>query len=125
MYPTDRKYSKEHEWIKIDGDTATVGITDFAQKELGDIVYVELPEKGKQVGKDDVLGTIESVKAVSEIFAPVSGTVVEANEALDGSPETVNEDPHEAGWYCKLQLSDPGELEGLLDAEAYRQLTES
>jgi len=122
MYPTDRKYTKEHEWIRVDGDTATIGITEFAQKELGDIVYVELPDKGKQVERDDVLGTIESVKAVSEIFAPVGGTVLEANEALDGAPETVNQDPHDRGWYCKLRLSDPAELEGLLDAPAYEEL---
>lgn len=122
MYPTDRKYTKEHEWIRVDGDTATIGITEFAQKELGDIVYVELPDKGKQVERDDVLGTIESVKAVSEIFAPVGGTVLEANEALDGAPETVNQEPHDGGWYCKLRLSDPAELEGLLDAAAYEEL---
>jgi glycine cleavage system H protein len=125
MYPTDRKYTKEHEWILIEGNVGTIGITEFAQQELGDIVYVELPEKGKQVSKDDVIGTIESVKAVSEIYSPVSGTVVEANDALDEGPETVNQDPHGGGWYCKIELSDPTELEGLMDAEAYRQLAES
>jgi glycine cleavage system H protein len=125
MYPTDRKYTKEHEWIKLDGNVGTIGITEFAQKELGDIVYVELPEKGKQAGRDDVLGTIESVKAVSEIYSPVSGTVTEANEALDEAPEKVNEDPHGEGWYCRIELQDPGELDGLMDAEAYEQLTES
>ena len=122
MYPTDRRYSKEHEWIVVDGDEVVIGITDFAQKELGDIVYVELPQSGQQVKAGDVLGTIESVKAVSEIFSPVSGTVLEANEALDGSPETVNQDPHGEGWYCKMRLSDPGEIDGLLDAAGYGEL---
>ena len=125
MHPTDRRYTKEHEWVQADGDTGTIGITDFAQQELGDIVYVELPDKGKQVRKDDVLGTIESVKAVSEIYAPASGTVIEANEALADAPETVNQDPHGAGWFCKLQLSDPSELEDLLDAQAYQDLIAS
>ena len=119
MYPTDRRYSKDHEWIAVDGDRARIGITDFAQKELGDIVYVELPQSGSQVKAGDVLGTIESVKAVSEIFAPLSGTVVEANEALDAAPESVNSDPHGEGWYCTLQLSDSSELESLMDAAAY------
>lgn len=125
MYPTDRSYTKEHEWLRTDGDEGTVGITEFAQRELGDIVYVELPEKGKQVRKDDVLGTIESVKAVSEIYAPVSGTVIETNEALNDAPETVNRDPHGEGWFCKLRISDPAELDSLLDAEAYRELSAS
>jgi len=122
MYPTDRRYSKDHEWIAVDGDTATVGITDFAQQELGDIVYVELPHAGQQVKAGDVLGTIESVKAVSEVFAPIAGTVVEGNETLDGSPETANQDPHGEGWYCKLRLSDPAEVEALMDAPGYEKL---
>jgi len=122
MYPTDRSYSKDHEWITVEGDQAVVGITDFAQQELGDIVYVELPKIGAQVKTGDVLGTIESVKAVSEIFAPLTGTVVEANESLDGNPESVNQDPHGAGWYCKLQLANPDELETLMDAAAYEKL---
>ena len=124
MYPTDRRYSKDHEWIAIDGDVALVGITDFAQKELGDIVYVELPQNGQRVNAGDVLGTIESVKAVSEILAPVAGTVVDANQALDGKPEAVNEDPHGSGWYCKLRLTDAAEVDALLDAEAYQKLIE-
>jgi len=119
MYPTDRRYSKEHEWIRDESGRAVIGITDFAQKELGDIVYVELPEVGKEVSTGDVLGTIESVKAVSEIFSPVSGKVVETNAALDASPETVNSDPHGDGWYCKLELSDASELGELMDAAAY------
>jgi len=122
MYPTDRRYSKDHEWIAVDGQVALVGITDFAQQELGDIVYVELPQNGQQVKVGDVLGTIESVKAVSEILAPVAGTVVDANQELDGKPETVNEDPHGSGWYCKLQLADAAEVDSLLDAEAYQKL---
>ncbi len=122
MYPTDRHYSKDHEWIAVDGEEARVGITDFAQKELGDIVYVELPQNGQEVRAGDVLGTIESVKAVSEILAPVTGTVIDANQALDGKPEVVNEDPHGSGWYCKLLLKDAAEVESLLDAEAYQKL---
>ncbi len=124
MYPTDRLYSKDHEWIAVDGEVALVGITDFAQKELGDVVYVELPANGQQVKAGDVLGTIESVKAVSEILAPVAGTVVDANQELDGKPEAVNEDPHGSGWYCKLRLADAAEVDTLLDAEAYRKLIE-
>ena len=124
MYPTDRRYSKDHEWIAVDGEVALVGITDFAQKELGDIVYVELPPNGQRVKAGDVLGTIESVKAVSEILAPVAGTVVDANQELDGKPEAVNEDPHGSGWYCKLRLADAAEVDSLLDAEAYRKLIE-
>ena len=122
MYPTDRRYSKDHEWIAVDGTRAVIGITEFAQQELGDIVYVEMPEAGLEVRPGDVLGTIESVKAVSEIFAPVAGKVVESNAALDGKPETVNQDPHGEGWYCKLELSNPGEVAELMDADGYREL---
>ncbi|ANM28985.1 glycine cleavage system protein H [Acidobacteria bacterium Mor1] len=121
MHPDDRKYSKDHEWILVDGETGTVGITDFAQKELGDIVFVELPETDQSVDKDGALGSIESVKSVSEIFLPVSGTVTEVNEALNDSPETVNSDPHGDGWYCKITLSNPAELDDLMDAEAYEK----
>jgi glycine cleavage system H protein len=123
MNPTDRKYSKEHEWVLVEGEAARVGITDFAQNELGDIVFVELPETGKSFKVGDVLGTIESVKAVSEIFSPVSGSVVEVNEALNDKPETINEDPNGAGWYCKIQLEDKSELDALMDAKAYEELT--
>jgi glycine cleavage system H protein len=122
MYPSHLRYTKEHEWLEVSGDTGTIGITDFAQKELGDIVYVELPEVGKQVGAGDTLGTIESVKAVSEIYAPVAGTVLEVNGALGDKPETVNSDPHGSGWICRLRLTEPREVDGLLDAGAYRQL---
>ena len=124
MYPTDRRYSKDHEWIAVDGEVALVGITDFAQKELGDVVYVELPANGQQVKAGDVLGTIESVKAVSEILAPVAGTVVGSNQELDGKPEAVNEDPHGSGWYCKLRLANAAEVDSLLDAEGYQKLIE-
>jgi glycine cleavage system H protein len=122
MYPTDRRYSKDHEWIVVEGEEAVIGITDFAQQELGDIVYVELPQVGQEVKAGDVVGTIESVKAVSEIFAPVAGTVLEGNQALDETPEAVNQDPHGNGWYCKLRLADPAELETLLDADGYQKL---
>ena len=124
MYPSDRKYSKEHEWILVEGGIATVGITQFAQDQLGDIVYVELPEVGREIDKDDVLGTIESVKAVSEIYAPLGGKVTAVNETLDGQPETVNAAPHDDGWYCKLELREAAELEQLMDAEAYAKLVE-
>lgn len=122
MYPSHLRYTKEHEWLEVSGDTGTIGITDFAQSELGDIVYVELPEVGKQVGAGDSLGTIESVKAVSEIYAPVAGTVLEVNGTLGDKPETLNSDPHGSGWICRLRLADPGEARALLDVAAYREL---
>jgi glycine cleavage system H protein len=122
MVPSDRRYTKDHEWVKVEGDTATIGITDFAQGELGDIVYVEPPETGKTVAAGDVLGTIESVKAVSELYAPVGGTVLEANPALAQAPETLNRDPHGAGWICKLKVASPAEAGALLDAAAYTAL---
>lgn len=122
MYPTDWRYSKDHEWIRLDGDSVQIGITDFAQQELGDIVYVELPEAGTEVKAGDTLGTIESVKAVSEIFAPVSGTVESANESLDEAPESINEAPHGDGWYCTIKLANASELDDLMDAAAYEKL---
>ncbi len=122
MYPTDRRYSKEHEWIAVEGEAARLGITDFAQQELGDIVFVELPEVGRKVVAGDTLGTVESVKAVSEIYAPVGGVVVERNDALAERPELINSDPHGAGWYCKLRLEQPAEIDGLLDAAAYARI---
>jgi glycine cleavage system H protein len=121
-YPSDRRYTKDHEWVHAEGARARVGITAFAQEQLGDIVYVELPAAGKSVRAGDVLGTIESVKAVSEIFAPVGGKVAEANAALSDKPELVNKDPHGDGWYCVIELGDPAELERLLDAAAYADL---
>jgi glycine cleavage system H protein len=122
MFPNDRRYTKEHEWVKVEGQAATVGITDFAQRELGDIVYVELPEIGRAVALGEVLGTIESVKAVSELYAPVSGTVAAVNTLLSDKPETINLDAHASGWICRLELTKPGELDGLMDAEAYGKM---
>ena len=119
MYPSDYRYTKEHEWIKVSGNTGTIGITDYAQHELGDVVFVELPAAGTQITAGKTFGTVESVKAVSEIFAPVSGEVIEANAALSGTPETVNSDPHGAAWLVKVKLSNPAEITGLMDAAAY------
>jgi glycine cleavage system H protein len=120
MYPSDYRYTKEHEWIKVAGSTGTIGITDYAQHELGDVVFVELPAVGAKITAGQVFGTVESVKAVSEIFAPVTGEVTEANTALSSTPETVNTDPHGAGWLIKLKLSNPAEVSGLMDAAAYQ-----
>ena len=119
MYPSDYRYTKEHEWIKATGETGTIGITDYAQHELGDVVFVEMPAVGTKITAGQVFGTVESVKAVSEIFAPVSGQVTEANAALSATPETVNNDPHGAGWLIKVKLSNPAEVSGLMDAAAY------
>lgn len=124
MVPKDRRYSKEHEWVLVEAGVATIGITHFAQDQLGDIVYVEPPQDGADLGRDEVMGTIESVKAVSEVFAPISGQVVAVNVALESAPEIVNTDPYGAGWYCKMKVVDAGELDGLMDAEAYEALTE-
>ena len=120
-YPTDLKYTKEHEWIRVDGNTGTIGITDFAQQQLGDVVYVELPEVGSSLTAGKVFGTIESVKAVSELFAPVSGEVVEINSSLKDRPDHVNSKPHET-WMVKVKLAGPGEIASLMDAAAYEQL---
>jgi glycine cleavage system H protein len=122
MFPNDRRYTKEHEWVQVAGNVATMGITDFAQRELGDIVYVELPAIGRAVAQGEVLGTIESVKAVSEIYAPVSGTVTEVNALLSDKPESVNAEPHGTGWICRLTISVPAEVEALLDAARYTEL---
>ena len=125
MYPDDRRYSKEHEWVRPSGGEATVGITQFAQDQLGDIVYVELPEAGREVGAGDVLGTVESVKAVSEIYAPIGGRIVDTNPKLGAEPELLNRDPHGEGWYCRIRVADPGEVDRLMDAASYEQLTRS
>ena len=122
MYPTDLKYTVEHEWIRPSGEEAAVGITDFAQKQLGDVVYVELPEVGRTLTKNEVFGTIESVKAVSELFSPVSGTVVAINEELAAHPDYVNGKPHDT-WMIRVKMSDAGELAGLMDSAAYEKLT--
>jgi glycine cleavage system H protein len=121
MYPSELKYTKDHEWLKVDGAGATVGITDFAQRQLGDVVFVELPDVGRQLQQGEAFGTIESVKAVSELFAPVSGEVLAVNPDLGSHPEAVNARPHEA-WMIRLKPSNPAELSGLLDASAYTAL---
>ncbi len=113
-------YTKEHEWVRVDGDTGTVGITDFAQGQLGDIVFVEVPEAGRQVEKGGDAAVVESVKAASDVYAPVSGEVIEGNAALADEPSLVNSDPEGEGWFFKLRLADSSQLEGLMDAEAYR-----
>ena len=120
--PENLKYSKDHEWVRVEGDVAYVGITDFAQSELGDIVYVDIDTVDKQVSQEDVFGTVEAVKTVSDLFSPVSGTVLEVNEKLDGSPELINNDPYGEGWIVKMSVDDAGQLDGLLTADAYREL---
>ena len=117
--PADLKYTKEHEWVRVEGDTGTVGITDYAQDQLGDIVFVELPEPGKAVKQMEKFGEIESVKAVSELYSPVTGEVLEANPVLVDSPELVNDSPYGEGWMLRIRLSDPGEVEKLLSAQEY------
>jgi len=119
-YPTDRKYTKEHEWIQVNGSSATVGITDYAQQSLGDIVFVEVPKVGAELAAGKTFGTVESVKAVSDLFAPASGTVTEVNGELATSPEKVNKDPH-GSWMLKLTLQNPSELDGLLSAGDYEK----
>jgi glycine cleavage system H protein len=119
------KYTKDHEWLKVDGDVATVGITDFAQKELGDIVFIEVETEGETLDKEEAFGTIEAVKTVSDMFMPVSGEVIEFNEELEGAPELVNQDPYEKGWIIKIKLSDTAELEELLSAEDYKKVVEA
>jgi glycine cleavage system H protein len=120
MVPNDRRYTKEHEWVKVDGAAGTVGITDFAQKQLGDVVFLELPEKGKKINAHERFGTVESVKAVSELFSPVGGEVVEVNSGLVAKPETVNADPYGAGWMIRVKL-DPGSPGDLMDAAQYEE----
>ena len=122
--PANLKFSREHEWVRMEGNAALVGITDYAQSELGDVVYVELPEVGAAVEANSTFGVVESVKAVSDLYAPVSGSVTEVNEQLEEEPELVNSDPYEEGWMIKIEMSDTSELDGLIDAEEYRNLTE-
>jgi len=123
-FPPDLKYTKTHEWIRIEGDTATLGITDYAQGELGDVVFLELPQAGRVLKPEESFGTIEAVKAVSDLFSPLSGEVTAANAKLSGSPELVNKDPYGQGWMVKLKVSNAAELSGLLDAAAYEKLTQ-
>lgn len=121
--PTNLKYSEEHEWVRVEGNKVYVGITEFAQSELGDIVFVELPSVGTDVKQNDPFGSVESVKTVSELYAPVSGKVIEVNKGLEDSPELVNESPYEKAWMIAIELSDPSELDKLMDAAAYEAMT--
>ncbi len=121
--PDNLKYTKDHEWILVDGDICTVGITDYAQGELGDVVFVELPPVGKSLKENDSFGTIEAVKAVSDLYAPVTGAVTEVNKDLEGTPELVNKDPYGKGWMIKIKLSNPSEVASLLDSAGYKALT--
>ncbi len=118
-HPSDRVYSNEHEWVIVDGDKATIGISSFAQDQLGEVVYVDLPSAGDSISAGDTFGEIESVKSVSELFAPVTGEILEVNDALSDSPETVNQDPHGEGWMVKVKLDDASEIDGLMSAEEY------
>ena len=120
--PAELKYTKDHEWIKVEGDNVTIGITDFAQGELGDIVYVEVETEGEDLAKEEVFGTVEAVKTVSDLFMPVSGEVTAFNEAIESTPESVNNDPYGDGWMIKVKLSDVSELDDLLSADEYEEL---
>lgn len=120
--PQDLKYTKDHEWVKIEGDTATVGVTDFAQSELGDIVYVEVETLDESLEKEEVFGTVEAVKTVSDLFMPVSGEIIEFNDSLEDEPEKVNDDPYGKGWMIKVKLSEPSEVDELLSAEEYKEI---
>jgi glycine cleavage system H protein len=121
-FPSELKYTKDHEWVKVDGDTATVGITDFAQSELGDIVYVEIETLGDTLSREATFGSVEAVKTVSDLFMPVSGEVLEINSSLDINPESVNSDPYGAGWMVKIKMTNAAEVNDLLSAEAYKSL---
>lgn len=122
QFPDTLKYTKDHEWIRIEGDTAVVGITEFAQRELGDIVYVEIETKGKALDANEIFGTVEAVKTVSDLYLPVSGTITEVNPALEANPEFVNQDPYGQGWMIRMSLGNTAELDGLMDAAAYQAL---
>jgi glycine cleavage system H protein len=124
-FPTGLRYSQEHEWVAVDGDIATIGITDYAQEQLGDVVYVELPAAGKVLNKDDTFGVVESVKAVSDIYAPVSGTVTETNADLPNAPELVNADPYGKAWMIRVRLSNPQEVNEMMDAAVYQKFVEA
>ena len=120
--PSNLKYTKDHEWVKVDGDVATVGITDYAQDQLGDIVFVDIQTQGETLDKEEVFGAIEAVKTVADAFMPVSGEIIEVNAALEGAPQTVNTDPYGEGWMIKIRLTNPAELDELMDAEAYKAI---
>ncbi|MCX6310781.1 MAG: glycine cleavage system protein GcvH [Bacteroidetes bacterium] len=121
-FPDNLKYTKDHEWVRVEGGDAFIGITEFAQGELGDIVYVEIETVGEEVGKEEVFGTIEAVKTVSDLFMPITGKVLEKNSGVDTNPDSVNKDPYGAGWLIKITMSNPSEVDSLLDAAAYRAL---
>lgn len=123
-FPKDLKYTKEHEWIKLDGNTATVGITDYAQDSLGDVVYVELPQEGATVTKNEPFGVVESVKAVSDLYSPVSGSVSEVNDAIIDTPEAINEDPYGDAWMIRVEVASPDELDDLMSADEYQKFIE-
>jgi glycine cleavage system H protein len=125
MVPTDLRYTKDHEWVRLDGDHATVGVTDFAAQQLGDVVFVDLPAAGRSVEQHATFGVVESVKAVSDLYAPIGGEVVEVNPALGDQPELVNSDPFGEGWMIRLKIADAGQLDGLLDPAAYEALIAS
>jgi glycine cleavage system H protein len=125
MYPQQYRYSKDHEWILVEGEVGRVGITDYAQKQLGDVVFLELPEAGRTLAAGEQFGTVESVKAVSELYSPVAGEVVKVNAELVGKPETINKDPHGAAWMIEVRISDPSSLSSLMDAAAYQALVDS
>ena len=120
--PSELKYTKDHEWVKIEGDVAIIGVTDFAQSELGDIVYVDIETVGDTLEKDEIFGSVEAVKTVSDLFLPLSGEIVEFNESLESEPEKVNTDPYGEGWMIKMKFSDASEIENLLDADAYKEV---
>ncbi len=122
--PSDLRYSTDHEWVRVDGSVVTIGITEYAQDALGDVVFVEMPEQGAAVAAGETFSEVESTKSVSDIYAPVTGSVSAVNEALESQPELVNSDPYGDGWICRIEMSDPSELDGLMDADAYRTLTE-
>ncbi len=123
-FPNDLKYSASHEWVKISGDEAVIGVTAYAAEELGDVVYVELPEEGDEIEKDAAFGVVESVKATADLYSPITGTVIETNTPLEDSPEVVNEDPYGDGWMVQVRISDPSELDELMDAKAYAAFVE-
>ena len=122
--PAELHYSSDHEWVRVEGTTVTIGITEYAQDALGDVVFVEMPDQGLAVAAGETFSEVESTKSVSDIYAPLTGSIAEVNEALESQPELLNSDPYGAGWICSIEISDPSELDGLMDADAYRKLTE-
>jgi len=121
MIPKNLKYTKEHEWVKLEGSEAVIGITDHAQSQLGDITFIELPQKDRQIKQSDSISTVESVKAASDIYSPVSGTITDVNSSLEDAPELINQSPYENGWICRVNVSNSGELDNLMDADAYEE----